>query len=73
MNNQKIFAGLFFMSAISNLAGHAFNIDIIIHLSKPLLMIFLALYFVFSIAKNQRNRAFYFTLSALFFSWLPLA
>lgn len=59
----------FVLTAIINLTSIAFNIDMIRMATKPLLMIFLGLYF-FTATRGHTSNFKTFTLIAIVFSWL---
>lgn len=69
MSLKRILLMLYVATSISELAALIFNYELLHHITKPLLMVLLLLYFVVD-QRHRQHRLFLIIVLALVFSWL---
>ncbi|MDH5474176.1 MAG: lysoplasmalogenase [Cyclobacteriaceae bacterium] len=69
MNKSKIALSLFLSAALINILGNALSVEVLNLSTKPLLMVFLLLYFLAKTSEKKHSSQL-LIISALLFSWI---
>ena len=66
---KRIILGLYIITAVAELVSLQLEIDLLHHFTKPLLMVWLLVYFAIE-SSNRAHKLFWIIVFALIFSWL---